>query len=84
MVVHAPTGFGKTIVAAALVREATVQGKRIIVVLPALFTDRAGKAFRAPEPQHIARLRIIGLALMPTLAGVVMMLGMALRRETES
>jgi hypothetical protein len=34
-----------------------------------------------PEPQHIARLRIIGFALMPTLGGVVMVLGMALRRE---
>jgi hypothetical protein len=30
--------------------------------------------------QHIARLRTAGLAAMPTLAGVVMMLGMALRR----
>jgi hypothetical protein len=34
----------------------------------------------APEPQHIARLRTAGLAVMPTLAGIVMMLGMALRR----
>jgi hypothetical protein len=30
---------------------------------------------------HIARLRTAGLAAMPTLAGVVMMLGMVLRRE---
>jgi hypothetical protein len=35
----------------------------------------------APEPQHIARLRIIGLALMPTLSGIVLALGMTLRRE---
>jgi hypothetical protein len=30
------------------------------------------------QPQDIARIRIIGLALLPTMAGVVMMLGMAL------
>jgi hypothetical protein len=35
----------------------------------------------APAPQHIANLRTAGLAVTPTLAGVVMMLGMALRRE---
>jgi superfamily II DNA or RNA helicase len=34
MVVQAPTGFGKTIVAAALAREAMAQGKRIIIVVP--------------------------------------------------
>jgi hypothetical protein len=33
------------------------------------------------QPQDNTRLRIVGTALMPTLAGVVMMLGMALRRE---
>jgi hypothetical protein len=34
----------------------------------------------APQPLHIARLRAAGLAVMPTLTGVVMMLGTALRR----
>jgi DNA repair protein RadD len=36
MAVQAPTGFGKTIVAAALTREAMAQGKRTIIVEPAL------------------------------------------------
>jgi hypothetical protein len=35
----------------------------------------------APQPQHIARLRTAGLAATPTLAGAVMMPGMALRCE---
>jgi hypothetical protein len=34
-----------------------------------------------PEPQQIAPIRIMGLALIPILAGIAMMLGMALRRE---
>ncbi len=34
-----------------------------------------------PEPKQIARIRIIGLPLIPILAGLAMMLGMALRRE---
>jgi MarR family len=34
-----------------------------------------------PEAQQIAPIRIIGLALMPIMAGIAMMLGMALRRE---
>jgi hypothetical protein len=35
------------------------------------------------QPQDLARIRIIGLALMPTLSGIVLALGMALRREAE-
>jgi hypothetical protein len=35
------------------------------------------------QPQDIPRIRIIGLALMPTLSGIVLALGMALRREAD-
>jgi hypothetical protein len=35
------------------------------------------------QPEDIARIRIIGLALMPTLSGILLALGMALRRETK-
>jgi hypothetical protein len=35
------------------------------------------------QPQDIARIRVIVLALMPTLSGIVLGLGMALRREAE-